>query len=103
RLPPRRSAPGPLAVVLAPDRHMASPLKPPQPGQAVDAGTQSATHSWRLPFMSNAPAPATRLTREPVVATANVLPMLQSVVPLSVPGSGVPRAAACHSWFVARC
>src|SRR6185295_16531909 len=29
-------------------------------------------------------------------------PTLQSVSPSSVPGSGVPAAARCHSWFVSK-
>src|SRR5262245_49712539 len=52
KAPPRSSAPGKVSSVLAPARHMSSLLKPAQPGQFVEAGTQSATHSARLPTMS---------------------------------------------------
>src|SRR5579862_4335331 len=78
---------------------MKSSLKPPQPGHAVDSGTQSATHSFRLPTMSKAPTSDTHRLREPVLATLK-LPTLQSLVPLSVPGSGVPYAERCHSALV---
>src|SRR5262247_42756 len=103
--PARTSAPGKFAVVLAPARHISSLLKPPQPGQLVESGTQSATHSARLPTMSKAPRAETQLLRVPVGVTAPAPPAtasatLQSVVPSSVPGSGVPFAAACHSAFV---
>ena len=47
--------------------------------------------------MSKAPRDDTQLARDPVRATANVLAVLQSVEPLSGPGSGVPATAACHS------
>src|SRR5262245_9730799 len=98
--PPRSSAAGPVAVVLAPARHMLSSLKLPHPGHAVERGTQSATHSNRLPTMSKAPRAETQLLREPVGATVRVLKVLQSVVPSSGPGSGVPLAPTCHSAFV---
>ena len=49
--------------------------------------------------MSKAPRADTQPLRDPVAATANVLAVLQSVVPLSGPGSGVPVTAACHSAF----
>src|SRR5215510_7773745 len=81
--------------------HMASSLKLPQFGQAVDFGTQSITHSVRLPGPSNTPRAETQPLREPVAATANALNVLQSVVPLSeVPASGVPFAPTCHSPLV---
>src|SRR4030095_1932209 len=100
--PPRTNAPGKFKVVLAPARHMASLLKPPQPGQFADAATKSATHSARLPTMSKAPRAETQLLRAPVgvvnVGTTPVL--LQSVVPLSGPGAGVPVAATRHSALV---
>src|SRR5262245_15032130 len=99
--PPRTSAPGKFAVVLAPARHISSSLKPPQPGQLVEAGTQSATHSARLPTMSKAPRAETQLLRAPVsVAKPSLAAVLQSVVPLSGPGSGVPFAPTCHSALV---
>src|SRR5262249_55970113 len=50
--------------------------------------------------MSNTPQLDLQLDREPVF-TVPPGEILQSVVPLSVPGSGVPAAARCHSWFVA--
>jgi len=46
--PPRSSAPGP-AIVSAPARQFASPFPNKARTHAVDSGTQSATHSWRLP------------------------------------------------------
>src|SRR5262245_5720098 len=100
--PPRTSAPGKVAVVLAPARHISSSLKPAQPGQFVEFGTQSATHSARLPTMSKAPRAETQLLRAPVgVTNVGVRPaLLQSVVPLSGPASGVPFAPTCHSALV---
>jgi hypothetical protein len=49
--------------------------------------------------MSNMPHADLHFDREPVL---DGLPVdtLVSVVPLSVPGSGVPAAAPCHSRFV---
>src|SRR5262245_53656611 len=78
---------------------MASSLKPPQPGQAVAAGVQSATNSARLPAMSKAPRADTHRLREPV-RDAWTPSLLQSVGPLSGPGSGVPFAPNCHSALV---
>jgi hypothetical protein len=46
--------------------------------------------------MSNTPHADLQFDRDPVSDGANVL-TLQSVVPLSVPGSGVLAAARCHS------
>src|SRR5262249_50521636 len=66
----------------------------------VFRSAQSATHSSTLPTMSNTPHADLQLDREPVGDGANVLPTLQSVEPLSVPGSGVLAAAPCHSRFV---
>src|SRR5262245_61366162 len=96
--PPRSSALGP-AVVLAPERHILSLLKPPHPGHAVERGTQSATHSYRLPTMSNAPRADTQAVRDPVATVSRALAVLHAVVPSSSPGSGVPATAACHSAF----
>ncbi len=48
---------------------MKSSLKPPQPGHSVESGTQSATHSSRLPTMSKAPRADTQLLRAPVSDT----------------------------------
>jgi predicted RecA/RadA family phage recombinase len=63
--------------------------------------TQSATHSWTFPTMSNTPQADLQLLREPVFTIPGEL-TAQSVVRLSVPGSGVPATASCHSWFVGR-
>src|SRR5580765_3482372 len=97
--PPRSSAPGAFDVVLAPARPMSSLLKLAQPGRHVEAGTQSATHSYRLPTMSKAPRAETQSLRAPV-RDRPLLAVLQSVVPLSGPGSCVPFAATCHSALV---
>ena len=56
--------------------------------------------------MSNAPVSDTHRLREPVFTGSSgsvnvVVVMLQSLVPMSVPGSGVPSAPACHSALVA--
>src|SRR5215468_2486737 len=92
--PPRTSAPGPPDVpVSAPPKHWSSLLKPPQVGHAMDRGTQSATHSIIFPTMSKAPKADTQLLREPVLTTVPAELVLQSVVPLSGPGSGVPVTA----------
>jgi len=48
--------------------------------------------------MSKAPRADTQLAREPVSDTEPPS-LLQSVVPLSGPGSSVPATAACHSAF----
>ena len=49
--------------------------------------------------MSKAPSDETQLLRDPVSTASIALSVLQSVVPLSGPGSGVPATAACHSAF----
>src|SRR5262245_36072923 len=69
------------------------------PHNPVDCGTQSATHSITFPTMSNAPSADLQLVREPVLTRVKPRFVLQSVVPLSGPGSGVPMTAACHSAF----
>src|SRR6185503_10736094 len=74
--PPRSSAPGPPVAVLAPKRHIRSSLKPPQLAQVVESGTQSATHSERLPTMSKAPRADEQALREPDSATT-LLAVLQ--------------------------
>jgi hypothetical protein len=87
-------------VVSAPATHWMSPvgLTPGvQLPHTVDRGTQSATHSNRLPTMSKVTRDETQLLRDPVRTADIVLFVLQSVVPLSGPGSGVPATAACHS------
>src|SRR6266481_6173273 len=83
---PRSRAPGPVVVVSAPAKHIPSSLKLPQPGQAVDRGTQSATHSITFPTMSKAPTSETQLLREPVATKASTpapppLAVLQSCDP----------------------
>src|SRR5438094_112869 len=67
----------------------------------VARSAQSATHSSTFPTMSNTPQLDLQFDREPVFTGLPAAEMLQSVVPLSVPGSGVPAAASCHSRFVA--
>ena len=47
--------------------------------------------------MSNTPQLDLQFARDPVFTGWSAVEMLQSVVPLSVPGSGVPAAARCHS------
>ncbi len=54
--------------------------------------------------MSKAPRADTQLLRDPVFTGSSgsvkvVEVVLQSVAPLSGPGSGVPATAACHSAF----
>src|SRR5262249_11196008 len=87
-----------------PKQRMFSPPTPVWLPQLVHAtlaiSPQSATHSPTLPTMSKTPQLDLQLDREPVFTTSPVLPTLQSVEPLSVPGSGVPAAAPCHSRFV---
>src|SRR6185369_17018484 len=101
--PPRVSAPGPTPSVLAPTRHIASSLKLAQSAHAVERGTQSATHSSRLPTMSKAPREDTQLLRVPVETRPGpAADVLQSVVPSSGPASGVPFAPTCHSALVGK-
>src|SRR3990170_6168000 len=99
KLPPRISAAVPAAWVV-PARQLRSPANSAVPQDPEAGGTQSATHSKRLPTMSKAPNLDLQLLREPVSTTADAATILQSVVPLSVPGSGVPAAAICHSALV---
>src|SRR5512143_1451833 len=84
--PPRVSAPGPPASVLAPARHIRSLLTAPQPVHTVESGAQSATHSSRLPAMSKAPRAEMQALREPVAETM-LLALLQFVARSSGPGS----------------
>src|SRR5215813_3028688 len=101
KLPPRSRAPG-SPTVAAPARHWKSPVGLTSGLQAphtVDCGSHSATHSLRLPTISKAPRDEMQLRRDPVSAAAPVLAVLQSVVPLSGPGSGVSATATCHSAF----
>src|SRR5690242_1402904 len=74
--PPRSRMPGPGADAFAPEKHMMSLLKAPQPGHADVAGTQSPTNSFRFPTMSNAPRADTQALREPVAATVKELAVL---------------------------
>src|SRR4029077_18901973 len=50
----------------------------------------------------NAPQFDLHLAREPDSKALWRPPTLQSVSPSSVPGSGVPAAARCHSWLVSK-
>ena len=50
--------------------------------------------------MSKAPKADMQPLRDPVATRAMALSVLQSVVPLSGPGSGDPVTAVCH-WFAA--
>src|SRR5262249_14978722 len=104
--PPRRRAGGSSTKSKSPGARPARHRAPPvgrHPGlqvqHIVDRGNQLATHSERLPTMSKAPSVDVQLLRDPVLTAANTLPVLQSVVLLSGPGSGVPSTAACHSAF----
>src|SRR5881628_2803297 len=58
---------------------------------------QSATHSLTFPTMSKTPQLDLHFEREPVFTGLPAVEILQSVLPSSVPGSGVPAAARCHS------
>jgi len=108
--PPRTTAPGKRVpeLVSAPNRHIMSSLKVAGLVQAEiphgsDCGTHSCTCSMTLPTISHAPQSDSQSLRDPVSAAENmalVSLMLQSVVPLLVPGSGVPKAASCHSALV---
>src|SRR5437764_10716812 len=94
-----------LPVVPGPPKQLKSPPAIPvwlvQSVQLTDLSAQSATHSATFPTMSNTPQLDLQFDREPVFTGLPAAEMLQSVVPLSVPGSGVPAAASCHSRFVA--
>ena len=113
--PPRSSAPGILAVSpVPPQKPLPLPLPPKQLKSWVDVkpwvvqsvqwtlakSVQSATHSAVLPTMSKTPQLDLQFDRDPVFTRSPAALMLQSVLPLSVPGSGVPAAASCHSWLV---
>src|SRR5688572_1903521 len=79
-----------------------STVPSPSPSRPVPGLCQSATHSQTLLTMPRAPHAETQLDREPV-ATAAAPRMLQSLVPLSPPVSGVLAAAYCrYSSFVRR-
>src|SRR5262249_21434687 len=107
KLPPRNNAPGIWlkAPLPLPPKQLKSP--PPIPVWVVQSvhptlsrSAQSATHSCTFPTMSKTPQLDLQLDREPVFTAPLATEMSQSVVPLSVPGSGVPAAAPCHSRFV---
>src|SRR5262245_15398030 len=97
--PPRNNAPGKF-IEPSPPMQLKSPVAPQVAQTLVAESPQSATHSRTLPTMSKAPVSDTQRLREPVATLAPAVMMLQSLVPLSVPESGVPSAAICHSWFV---
>src|SRR5262249_56205522 len=93
-------APGPPGP---PKQLSATPGMPADVVQSVQLlawSVQSATHSSTFPIMSNAPHADLQLERDPVSDGVPVWLKLQSVVPLSVPLSGVLAAAPCHSRFV---
>src|SRR5436309_7814998 len=111
--PPRINAPGmlevllvslPLPVVPGPPKQLRSPPAIPvwlvQSVQLTAPSAQSATHSSTLPTMSKTPQLDLQFDREPVFTASPTSEMLQSEVPSSVPGSGVPAAAPCHSRLV---
>src|SRR5262249_50950649 len=98
--PPRTSAPGSPAS-LAPNKHWKSPVGLAAALQKLthsgsDRGTQSATHWASLPTLSKARSGEPQLVGSRV-PTKSAGVVLQSVIPLSGPGSGVPTPAACHS------
>src|SRR5215468_641646 len=111
KLPPRINAAGSEEAVApvppGPPKQLKSP--PGMPADVVQSvqllawSAQSATHSSTFPTMSNAPHAEVQFERDPVSEGAPVFPTLQSVVPLSVRGSGVLAAAPCHSRLVTRC
>src|SRR5262249_53596224 len=112
QLPPRTTAPGSALAGIPP----VSPVPPKQltspPGMAAEivqsvqvtfspvVSVQSATHSAAFPTMSNTPQLDLHPVREPVATGLPAAETSQSVSPLSVPGSGVPAAARCHSSLV---
>ena len=81
---------------------MSPPCALSQLVQSVAALIHSATHSQTFPAMSWAPHAETQALRAPVSAAKSEL--VTHVAPWSsfAPGSGVPLAAACHSWLVSR-
>src|SRR5262249_49901658 len=105
KLPPRSSAPGRALTPAPPDPPKQLWSAPGMPAEVVQSvqvdpnpafrSTQSATPSSTSPTMSNTPQLDLQFEREPVLTGPP--PVAQSVVPLSVPGSGVPAAARCHS------
>src|SRR5437016_307179 len=103
QFPPRINAPGRLLLLEpGPPTQLKSLPKPAdQFVQPSARSPHSSTHSHTFPTMSNAPQLDLQLLREPVFTGLPAAEMVQSVVPLSVPGSGVPAAASCHSRFVA--
>src|SRR5262249_32612490 len=100
KAPPRTKAPGRLSVPLCPPGSPGPPTQlkslPRLAGQFVQltaVSAQSATHSFTLPTMSNAPHTDWQLDREPVFAGS--APVVTHVVVRSsaTPASGVPAAA----------
>jgi hypothetical protein len=110
KLPPRINAAGsdeavPPVPPGPPKQLRSTPGMPAEFVQSVQLlpwSAQSATHSSTLPTMSNTPHADLQFARDPVSEGVPVCPKLQSVVPLSVPRSGVLAAAPCHSRFVRR-
>jgi hypothetical protein len=106
KLPPRISTPGAPVVSRSPFRHCSSPVdQAPQGATAAgsESGTESATHSDRLPTMSKAPLDDTQASRDPVGTAVCVLAVLHVKMKSSGspgPRSGVPATAACHSVLV---
>jgi DNA-binding winged helix-turn-helix (wHTH) protein len=104
--PPRNNAPGrdETPAPPGPPKQLESP--PGMPADVVQSvqlfarSAQSSTHSFTFPTMSNTPQLDLQVAREPVFTASKTFPVLQSDVPLSVPGSGVPAAARCHSPFL---
>jgi len=105
KAPPRINALGRDESPAPPDppkQLLSLPGKPTIDVQSVQfdaASLQSATHSSTFPTMSKTPHADLQFDRDPVLTGCGEL-TAQSVVRLSVPGSGVPAAAPCHSRFV---
>src|SRR6266542_3938112 len=68
----------------------------------VASGPQSATNSMTLPTMSNAPTSETHWLCEPVSAIDGLLRLHWLAGSSCGQGSGVPKAAACHSALLGR-
>src|SRR5262245_5624658 len=101
QLPPRSNAPGRLLWLdPGPPKQLMSLPKPADQNVHPSANSpQSSTHSYTFPTMSNTPHADLQFDRDPVL-TGPAEFTAQSVVPLSVPGSGVLAAARCHSPFL---
>src|SRR5262245_43077894 len=101
--PPRRNIPGRDEAPDPPKQLLSPPGRASELVQSVqlesETSPQSATISSTFPTLSKTPHADLQFDRDPVLTGCGELPA-QSVVPLSVPGSGVPAAAPCHSRFV---